>query len=655
LEHVIVTATQQPVSGLDLPLSVAVVNAEDLLIVQEVHPSEIFQRVAGAWISRGNGQESLTAIRSPVLTGAGSCGAFFIASDGISLRAPGFCNVNQLFDSNIEQAERIEVIKGPSTALYGSGAMHGLINVITPAPGDVTQHEFGIEAGPHDYRRGKYAFSTRSGAHGFMAQLNATDDGGYKRNSGLNQQKASLRHQYEQSGFALDTIFSASDLDQDTAGFIQGYQSYKDSSRKKENPNPEAYRKAESQHLQSTASFTLDSGDELVVTPYWRHNRMEFLQHFFPWQPVEKNGHESFGVNTKYYHESAWFKLVSGLDLEATDGWLTENQAAPFSPNQPQGTHYDYQVDAVAAAAWTQLDWELARQWSLSAGARFEHTSYDYDNRASDGPACEPTASACRFYRPSDRTDDFNNWSLNAGLLYDYLPEHSAYLRFSRGFRAPETSELYRLQAGQESADLDSEELDSMELGLKGGSDTLRYELGAYYMNKDNVIFQDANRRNISGAKTIHYGLDVSLRWQFTESLDLAVDGTVARHEYDNNANLLGVSTDIKGNRVDTAPDVFASVRLGWNATANYRAELEWVHMDNYYLEPENRFDYDGHDLLNLRLQARLSDALSLGLRVTNLADVDYAERADYGFGNYRYFVGEPRSVFANLEYRFLP
>ena len=48
-----------------------------------------------------------------------------MAQDGISLRAPGFCNVNQLFDANTEQAERIEVLKGPSTALYGSGTAHG--------------------------------------------------------------------------------------------------------------------------------------------------------------------------------------------------------------------------------------------------------------------------------------------------------------------------------------------------------------------------------------------------------------------------------------------------------------------------------------------------------------------------------------------------
>lgn len=50
--------------------------------------------------------------------------------DGIEISAPGFCEVNQQFDANSEQASEIEVIKGPATALYGSNAMHGVIIIL---------------------------------------------------------------------------------------------------------------------------------------------------------------------------------------------------------------------------------------------------------------------------------------------------------------------------------------------------------------------------------------------------------------------------------------------------------------------------------------------------------------------------------------------
>jgi iron complex outermembrane receptor protein len=653
LESVLVTATQQPQAASDLPLNWSVISSQDLETVNAVHPSEAFQRVSGAWISRGNGQESLTALRSPVLTGAGSCGAFFMGQDGISLRAPGFCNVNQLFDANTEQAQRIEVIKGPATALYGSGAMHGVINVITPEPVEGTLHRLGVEGGPHDYYRGKYLFSTTRGRHGFVAAINAAHDGGYKDHSGYDQGKFTLHHGYEGDAFNSRTIVSGTDLDQQTAGFIQGYKAYEDGALRKTNPNREAYREASSLRAQSTIAVVLNDRNELTITPYWRDNDMDFLQHFLPWQSREKNGQESWGLNSKLYTSTNLLNFSSGIDLEYTDGWLKEDQADPFSPNQPQGVHYDYQVDALVAAIFSQVDWEIAPQLSMSAGARFEYTEYDYDNKTGDGAACEPEASNCRFYRPADRDDDFNNLSLNAGLLYDFSNEHSTFLRVAQRFRAPQTTELYRLQAGQQVADLDSEELTSVEWGLRGEADTWRYEVGLYYMEKDDVIFQDSNRQNVSGAKTEHYGVDFSLTWQFADTMDLAADGTFARHKYDDPIQLLGSSSDIEGNDIDTSPRHFGSVRLGWDFYPDYRAELEWVNMDSYYLEPDNNHEYDGHDLLNLRVLGQLTPRLMLGLRVTNLLDEDYAERADFGFGNYRYFVGETRALYVQLEYQF--
>ena len=195
-EVVLVTATRIQEDAFSLPVAWSVIDASALALVQPVHINEIMQRVSGAWISRGNGQESLIALRSPVLTGPGSCGAFYTALDSISLRAPGFCNVNQLFDANFEQAGRIEVIKGPATALYGSNAMHGVINVLSAAPTDSLDHRLSVEGGPDDYYRGQYRYSHTLGRHGIAVSLNGSTDGGYKDDSGYDQQKMTLRHDY---------------------------------------------------------------------------------------------------------------------------------------------------------------------------------------------------------------------------------------------------------------------------------------------------------------------------------------------------------------------------------------------------------------------------------------------------------------------------
>jgi outer membrane receptor protein involved in Fe transport len=656
IEDVLVTATRIPEESLALPLAWTSLDQAAVSFTGHVHINELMQRVPGAWISRGNGQESLTALRSPVLTGAGSCGAFYMAADNISLRAPGFCNVNQLFDANTEQAGRVEVIRGPATALYGSSAMHGVINILSAPPTATREQRVAVEAGPWDYYRVRYGYGNTLGRHGVSVRANGASDGGYKDDSGYDQQKLTIRHDYQGDRWQTTSALDITNLNQETAGFIEGYKAYEDSRLQDTNPNPEAYRDARSLRLYSTLSRQLDAENLLTVTPYLRANEMEFMMHFVPWKPVEENGHSSLGLRSALYTDSGDWHWVNGIDLDYTDGWLKETQAQPFSPNQPDGVHYDYQVDATAAAAFSQLRLDLGERWELIAGARLEYTRYEYDNRSTDGPACGPDASACRFYRPADRQDEFDNWSLNAGASYAFSPDHIGFLRLARGFRAPETNELYRLQGAQRSADLDSEEISNLEVGVRGSAArTLSYSLSLYAMDKREVIFQDANRFNVSGAKTRHYGAELGLDYRLTPAWGLAVDMTVARHQYDSRTQLLGSSDDIKGNDIDTAPRVYGSARLDWDLSANTsldaRAELEWVYLGSYYLEPDNEHEYGGHSLLNLRLAVPVGDRLRASLRLTNLLGEDYAERADYAFGSYRYFVGQPRAAYVELSY----
>jgi len=105
VERIVVTANRSKTTMLSTQASVSAIDSRALDLIGHQHISQALSRISGTWISRGNGQEHLTAVRSPVLTGAGGCGAFFMALDGISLRAPGFCNANQLFDANSEQAK----------------------------------------------------------------------------------------------------------------------------------------------------------------------------------------------------------------------------------------------------------------------------------------------------------------------------------------------------------------------------------------------------------------------------------------------------------------------------------------------------------------------------------------------------------------------
>ena len=152
IERITTTASRVDVSAAPLPLVISSITKEQLDLIAPTHIEQVLKQVAGANVQHGNGQEYLPALRSPVLSGAGACGGLLTAEDGIPLRAAGFCNINELFEAHTEMAERVEVLKGPGSALYGSNAVHGVINVITP---DTTydEHLLGVDLGSYGYSR----------------------------------------------------------------------------------------------------------------------------------------------------------------------------------------------------------------------------------------------------------------------------------------------------------------------------------------------------------------------------------------------------------------------------------------------------------------------------------------------------------------------
>jgi outer membrane receptor protein involved in Fe transport len=653
IERISISANKQSTAIIDLSSNLSQIDQELLALISQEHVQQALIRVPGTWISRGNGQEHLSAIRSPVLTGAGACGAFFMAEDGLSLRAPGFCNTNQLFDSNTEQAAMIEVLRGPNSTLYGTNAVHGVINVLSPDALDNNTSSVALEAGPHDYSRAKFKVGNQSERQGILLYGNLAHDDGYKDDSGFDQQKINIIHQTENDKWRSKTMLAFSNLNQETAGFIQGQNSYKDESLKRSNPNPEAYRDARSFRAYSKLSYAPNNSSEFSLMPYLRWNDMQFLQHFLPWKSLEENSHRSIGLQAQFSKTYDDISLISGFDWDHTEGDLQETQAEAFSPTIPQGEHYNYSVQADIYSPFAQINWQVSEQSSVLAGLRYEHTDYDYNNRLSDGDACEVGVENCRFTRPTDSFLSFKEWSAKLGFNHQWTANHALFGQLAQGHRAPQVTELFRLQAGQTSAELDTETIDSLELGVRGllQGQELFYELNLFSMHKRNFIFQDSQRQNINGGETTHQGLEFSIKYTFLEQFYLNAAGSFAKHKYDNALTLS--RQNIQGNLIDTAPERMGSAQLGWKSKHGHTLELEWQHMGEYYLNPENTAEYSGHNLLNLRASVELSSQLRLSARLLNLSDADYAERADFAFGNYRYFVGEPRSIFVGIQYQF--
>ena len=75
--------------------------------------------------------------------------------------------------------------------------------------------------------------------------------------------------------------------------------------------------------------------------------------------------------------------------------------------------------------------------------------------------------------------------------------------------------------------------------------------------------------------------------------------------------------------------------------------------MGHYFTDPGNTQTYPGHDVFVLRGSKALTEKLSIYARVDNLFDTRYANRADFAFGNERYFPGRPRTLFVGARQQF--
>lgn len=661
IERIVTTANRVATNAAALPLVISTVDENDLNLLAPAHIEEALRLVAGAGVQRGNGQEYLPALRSPVLAGAGACGGILTAEDGIPLRAAGFCNINEMFEAHSEMAQRIEVLKGPGSAFYGSNAVHGVINVITPDT-TVDRGLFAVDYGSYGYNRYKFRQGVDFGDSGIGINASVTRDSGYRDEESVDQEKVNLRHRLQMDNLVITSGLTYTNLDQETAGYITGFESYKDDGLAQSNENPEAFRQAKSLRVWSNASWALTNGDLISITPYVRNQDMNFLMHFLPGTPIEENDQTGVGIQSLWqHHPSNTFTVSLGFDAEYTQGGLRQYQNAATQGSAflvatvPMGKHYDYDVDASLYAPFVSTDWETGKWW-VSLGLRYEYINYDYNNNMlagrtrEDGTECG--FGGCRYSRPESSENSFRNASPKFGVRYQFDKDMTFYGNLSRGYRAPQATELYRLQRDQQVADLNSEIVTSSELGVKGQSNAIQYVLSIFHMDKKNFIFRDSDFFNVNDGQSRHRGIELELQSQLSGNLDLAIAATYAQHTYAYSQILNDI--DINGKQIDTAPKTITNLRLGWDISNQARAELEWHHVSSYYTDPENLHQYAGHDLLNLRASWAVNHAFTLYARINNLTDKNYAERADYsGFSGDRYFPGRPRNVMLSVNFQW--
>lgn len=657
-EVVVVSATREVRRLAETPATVGVVSGAELRAARPAHPAEVMGQVPGVWVSATGGEGHTTAIRQPKTTNP----VYLFLEDGVPTRSTGFFNHNALYEINVPQADRIEVLKGPATALYGSDAIGGVINVESRAPTAGRTAEAYAERGAFGWSRVLASAGGMRGGDGLRADLNLTKTDGWRTGTAYDRQSATLR--WDRSlggGRSLKTVMTFSRIDQQTAG-ASTLRADDYASNPTANYTPISYREVRAFRL-SAAYERAGGRTRLSVTPFVRWNTMELLPNWsLSYDPtVYTTGHRSLGVLARYRVDldELRTRVIGGVDVDLSPGGRQEDSVAAVRDGSTWRSYttgprlYDYRVTFHGVSPYLHAETAPFDGFRLTAGLRADFVGYDYDNRLD-------ALQTGRHRRPEDTGVSYAHLSPKLGATYEFGPALGVFGSYAHGFRAPSEGQLFRQGQARSTVDLEPVRADSWEAGARGS--LLRhvtYQVSAYRMrvSDDILTFTDTRtgtRETSNAGRTLHRGVEVGLGAALPAGLRADVSWSRAKHTYE--AWSPRPDVDFGGNEMESAPRTLVSARLGWRPVWMQGADFaaEWARVGSYWMDADNTHRYGGHALVNLRADVPVMGGLEAVARVSNLLDERYAEGASYtqALGE-EYAPGMPRTVYLGLQWRW--
>ena len=658
LADVVVTATRDEEKKNEVPANIGVVGQADIMAARPHHSAEIVNRVPGVLNINLGGEGSVVALRLPINYNA----VYGYLEDGIPIRSTGFFNHNALYEINIPGAERVEVFKGPASALYGSDAIGGVFNVLTRPPSTSADNEFFVEGGQFGYERALGSASNTWGSNGLRADLNLMHFGGWRDGAHQERETGTVRWDHLLQGDAhLKTVVTFTNINSPGDGGSDIPESDFQSSPST-NYTPIAFRKV--QALRWSTTYQAQAGpSSFELTTYARYNRLNLLPNWqLTYDPQVWDSHNhSLGMMAKYRRDLGRANVILGADFDYSPGDNVEDQILPQATpsyvfdSYTMGQHqYDYNVTFKGASPYAQLEVSPVTALHLSAGLRLDELGYDYNNLLSE-------LDTGSHRRPASTSVSYSHLSPKLGVTYDVTSAVNVFAAYRHGFRVPSEEQLFVQGSATNSVGLQPVKANSFEAGVRGHAGShVTLEASAYTMNitDDIVSFYNTTTftSEVSNAgQTQHRGVEAGITVALSERVRLEGAYAYVRSRYVQWVTATG--TDYSGNQMETAPRDIGSARLVYAPAPGSAFSLEWDHVGWYYTDPENLHTYGGYDLLNFQFTTPATHDLALVGRLANVTDTRYAVTASFNpfvpaDQQARFTPGMPRTVYLGLQYR---
>jgi iron complex outermembrane recepter protein len=650
---IVVTATRSERNSFDLPVSIDRIDPE---AIREGRPminlSESLPRVPGVVVQNRQNYAQDLQISS---RGFGARTAFGVRgvrlyADGIPATSPDGQGQTSNFD--LGSAERIEVMRGPFSVLYGN-ASGGVIQILTEdGPAEPTLTLDGA-SGSYGTNRAALKFGGASGTLNYLGGASHFRTDGYRDHSAAEKDLGNAKLKLtlgEDTRLAL--ILNAVRLPaQDPAGLSRAQF---EQDPRQVNPTViqfDTRKNVVQDQLGGTLEHRLSTSDRLRIAAYGGSRQVEqFLGIPLAAQAPATSSGGVVNLDRFYY----------GLDLR----WVRASELAggPFAFTM--GTEYDNQKErrrgyinnngVVGAlkrdeddtvrgtAVYAQADWKLAPDWSLSAGVRRSEISF----RSTD------------YFIVGTNPDDsgsikFKNTSPAAGVVYSVAPSLNLYGNVGRGFETPTFAELAYRSDGATGLNFDLRPSTSVnaELGAKAYlADRRRVTFAVFRIDTKNEIVVDTaagGRTTFRNAgRTERDGAELSWQARALDALDLLAALSYVDARYRDEFTSSGVTTSA-GNHVPGVPRRTLYGEARWAPFGRgFSTAFELRYSDRIYTSDTNVESADSYAVANWRIafEQRASDwRVSEFLRVENLFDKNYIGSVIIGDANGRFFEPAPR------------
>ena len=654
------TGTLLGLTPFETPASIEIISNEQLRERGAVTVTDAIIQAAG-----------ITAMRHPGNGGSSLSARGFTDSNSIAQLYDGvrqYGGVGQTFMYDPWAVDRIEVLRGPASVLYGEGAIGGVVNVIPKKPtrGPI-ENEIQATVGTHDTQRlgfGSGGALDEKWSYRLDVSGNHTDSGislGDSRDAAIT---AALRLDVSpELNFTLTqalawqepTRYFGTPLRDGTMDYGLRHQNYNVADSKI------IYRDSRSE---LKAEWSPNAATLVRSRVYYLGSDRDYRNaENYAWTPaamIERTGYtdirhdqEQTGVITDATFDGRLLGLANkvAVGFEVNRASLKHTNNSPYSgtslvdPWEPDhgrfinvaGTTPRYRNTASQYALFAEDRLMLTSRWSLLGGLRYDHIDLKRRDLVAGQTAYRTT---------------FNNVGWRVGTVYDVLPTLSVYGQYAEA--ADPVASLLLLSPANKNFDLSKGK--QIEVGVKQTfwNNKGQWTLAAYHIQKDNLVTRDPNdpALRIQVGEQSSRGVEATLSVELTPAWRVDLNAVALRARYDDfNESVNGVSVSRNGNVPSDVPERVANAWVSWKFAPQWTASAGVRYVGKRYADSANRIEMAGYTTTNLALQWEARRDLSLALRAFNVFDRQYAETAYYN--QTQWLLGEGRRVELSANYRF--